>query len=142
MDLGKDKNIRKIGNIRLVHGATHKELGSIFSEAAHLMSEIVHGNLIHFKYDELYLLVSRDEEQDLEYIVGIPIIGNIQNKNLITKDLNSGDIESVEIGLEKLREYKKISELFNDLGIDEDYFLRISSHEGDYQVFYEKYLLH
>lgn len=136
----KQKSIRKMGNIRLVHGESFKELSKIFSEAAHLMSEIVHGNLIHFKYDELFLLPHRDGNE-LSYIVGIPIIGNIQNRNLQTRDLISGDIESVEFGLEKLRENKNISELFAYLGVSEDYFLRIALNDGDYQVFYEKYLI-
>lgn len=132
------KSIREVGNIRLALSEWQSEVSAIFSQSARLMTEIVHAQLIHFKNDEIILFVSDDCEK---YRVGIPMIGNLSLGNVETFDLQASSVESCEFELAKLHEHKLIKNLYDDLGISNEYFIRICSNHGKYQLFYEKYLI-
>ncbi len=129
---------RDIGNIRLAQGEWKSDLGNIFAEAAKLMSHIVGGQLVHFKYDELYLFV---DEACEHFRVGIPMIGNLRDSKLHSHDLSAGKISGFEIALEELQTLKLIKNLYEKYELSSDYFLRISANQGEYQVFFEKYLI-
>ena len=127
-----------IGNSRLVVSDWQTETGVIFAQGARLMSEIVSGQLIHFKTDELFIIVDESCER---FRVGIPMIGSLNDKQLETIDLMASQIESVEVPMTLLTQHKLIKNLYDDLGLSKEYFMRISSNQGDYQLFYEKYLI-
>ncbi|MGI4992656.1 hypothetical protein ACRXCV_08510 [Halobacteriovorax sp. GFR7] len=129
---------RQIGNIRLAVGPWEEDFSKLFANAARLMSEIVHGQLIHFKSDELFVFADDTLEN---YRVGVPMIGNLQNKHLESFDLHAGELESCEFGVEKLKDYTRIKNIYTDLCLSEEYFIRITSHGGQYLSFYEKYLI-
>ncbi|MFG1498685.1 hypothetical protein ABMA70_00660 [Halobacteriovorax sp. XZX-3] len=131
-------NKRKVGNIRLAIGPWEEDFTKLFSSAAKLMALIVHGQLIHFKSDEIFVFADKELKN---FRVGVPMIGNLKDKYLESFDLHSGEVESTEFGIEKLKEFERIKNLYTDLCLSEEYFIRITSHGGQYLSFYEKYLI-